>query len=253
MIVQHDEIEDVSVITVDDGKANAVNPRLIRALSTALTQAERSSAVILRGRPGVFSAGLDLNLVDGAPSSEVTTFLNEFNDFLCSLLLYPRPLIAECTGHAIGAGCLLLVACDIRVGTPRGRAGVSGVHLGLPFPSGALAVARTCMNKQALNRTMLLGEVFSGDDRLRHGLLSEIVPEEKLQSVALHRARDAARVSPVSFSSTRTRLREDEVSKARQNAKKQNALFLQALEDPETQERIRSVRARVLARNAESG
>jgi enoyl-CoA hydratase len=245
MAVQLEQVEDLSIITMDDGKANAMNPNLVRALSGALDEAMGSRAVVLTGTNKVFSGGLDLKLLHKTSTSQIVDFLNEFNSFLEQLLFFPRPLVAACGGHAVGAGCLLLLACDVRLGTPSGRVGISGIQLGLPFPSWAIAVARCCLNQQDLNRALLQGEVLSGSERLTIGYLTEIVPEEDLRSASLERAALLSRVDLRVFASTRTRLREHVATQARASADAQNQLFVEAISSPETQARVEAMLSRV--------
>ena len=70
--------QDIAIITMDDGKANAINPTMIAALNTCLDQAEQAArAVVLVGRENRFSAGFDLKLMSSLTSDEVTLMVNE--------------------------------------------------------------------------------------------------------------------------------------------------------------------------------
>ena len=100
---------DVAVITMDDGKANAVTHDLINALTAALDAAEASaSAVVLAGRPGRFSAGFDLRVMQGATGEEVRALVNHGGALCLRLFESPLPIVAACRGHALAAGAVML-------------------------------------------------------------------------------------------------------------------------------------------------
>jgi enoyl-CoA hydratase len=197
----------VAVITMDDGRANAVNRDLCVGLSERLDEALESRAVVLVGRPKVFSAGLDLHFMRTAERDDLLGFLDAFSKLLRKLMLYPRPIVAACTGHALGAGSILLVACDERIGVPGGNIGVTGVRVGFPFPASALALIRACLGEPHATRAILLGEPVSGERRLGEGWLHEVTSDETLVERAVARATEHSVVHLDIFEQLRRELR----------------------------------------------
>ena len=110
MSVVTNKVGDLTLITMDDGKVNAVNPALIQELDEGLDEGMQGRGVLFVGREKVFSAGLDLKLVEQGNLDGAREFLRLFNAFLRRLILYPRPMVAAVNGHAIGAGAIFAVA-----------------------------------------------------------------------------------------------------------------------------------------------
>ena len=134
-IVTIRRVDDVAVLEFDDGKANALGNDTIDALLAALDEVDgNADAVVLAGRPGRFSAGFDLKVMGSGPEA-AQAMLARGVDLFLRLYLYPRPVVAACTGHAIAAGAIILMSCDLRVGT-RGefKIGLPEVTIGMPLP-----------------------------------------------------------------------------------------------------------------------
>ena len=101
---------EVAVITMDDGKANAVSHGFIDNLNQGLDRAEaESKAVVLQGRPGVFSAGFDLKEIGKGPA-ESKALVDKGASLLLRLFSCPMPVVAASAGHAIAAGALLMLS-----------------------------------------------------------------------------------------------------------------------------------------------
>ncbi len=96
----------LAIVTLDDGKANAISPQLERELSAAIDDAAmRGEALVVAGRPGRFCAGYDLSVMGSGPQAAME-LMRSGADLLLSLFSHPRPVVAACTGHAIAArGC----------------------------------------------------------------------------------------------------------------------------------------------------
>ena len=109
---------NIAVLTFDDGKANAVGLEFLDNINALLTRAEEEKvgAVILRGREGMFSAGFDLAVFKKDPEIGKGMVKRGF-ELLIRLYSFPLPLVVASTGHGIGMGALMIMACDTRIGT----------------------------------------------------------------------------------------------------------------------------------------
>src|SRR5204863_9086655 len=109
----------VGVITLDDGKANAIQAQFLEGLRDALDRAEGDpevGAVVIGGRAGMFSAGLDLKVLPALPRAEMRTTCLLFGHAMLRDYEFPKPVVAAVTGHALAGGCVLLLTCDFRLG-----------------------------------------------------------------------------------------------------------------------------------------
>ena len=132
-----------ATVTMDDGKVNAMSPRMLGDVNAALDRAEADQAVVvLRGREGIFSAGFDLQLLRAGGSDAVSMVKAGF-ELAERLLSFPTPVVISCTGHAIAMGAFILVSGDYRLG-PGGpyRFTANEVALGITMPHATVEILR---------------------------------------------------------------------------------------------------------------
>src|SRR4030066_2492982 len=103
-------------ITMDDGKANAMDFHYFEEMNSALTEIEssKSQVLIIKGRQGFFSGGVDLKLISSLTPNDIDKLAETFARTMLRVFLYPIPTVAVCTGHAIAGGAMLAFACDRR-------------------------------------------------------------------------------------------------------------------------------------------
>ncbi len=107
----------VAVVTIDDGKANALSHDVLGALETAFDDVEASDAraLVLAGRPGRFSAGFDLSVMTAGPA-QARDLLGRGARLGLRLYEFPVPVVFAVTGHALAMGGILLCCADVRIG-----------------------------------------------------------------------------------------------------------------------------------------
>ena len=162
----------VAVISIDDGKANALSPDVLSALADAFDKAEAdgATAVLLQGRPGRFSAGFDLSIMTSGPEP-MRALVTQGAELLLRIFTYPVPVVAACTGHALAAGALVLLVSDVRIGAEGDfKIGLNEVAIGMGLPIFAVEFARYRMPPSAFD-SALLGEVFDPTGAVQAGYL----------------------------------------------------------------------------------
>src|SRR5207253_2771778 len=114
--IRYQVSDDVAQITLDDGKVNAMALAFFEGLNAALDRAERErpGAVVIAGRAGVFSAGLNLKLLPTLPPAELARTMVAFGRTMLRVFTFPIPTVAAVSGHAIAGGAMLASACDLR-------------------------------------------------------------------------------------------------------------------------------------------
>lgn len=169
---------DVAVITVDDGKVNAMSFEWLSGLTEAIgKQAEASRAIVLAGRPGRFCAGLDLRVVQSGDAGRLEEILEVGRVLYRTMLRLPVPIVAACTGHAVAGGALLLLCCDYRIGLQGDfRIGLNEVSIGVPMPSFGTRVAQLRLDRRRYFRSVVLAELMGPDEAVEVGFLDELVP-----------------------------------------------------------------------------
>lgn len=210
-------LEDrVAVLRLDDGKANALSHAAIDALQAALDRAEKEAgAVCLLGRPGRLCAGFDLEVMRSGtqPMRELVTAGAE----LClRIAVCPLPVAIGCTGHALAAGALLLLAADARVGA-RGefKIGLNEVAIGMRLPLFAVELARERLSKRHLLRATAQAEIYAPDAAVDAGFLDSVREPDELAAAALALAGRLAALPQPAFARTKQALRGERVASLR--------------------------------------
>ena len=132
-----------AVVTMDDGKANALSNEMIDQLLAALTRAEgEAKAMVLAGRAERFCAGFDLKVMMSGPAN-ATALLTRGSELLLRLYGAKVPLVIACTGHALAGGALVVLTGDLRIAAAGAfKIGLNEVQIGLPVPMLAIKLAR---------------------------------------------------------------------------------------------------------------
>lgn len=184
------EIDDsVVVITLDDGRVNALSSDILSQLAGALEFSLASGrAVCLVGREGHFSAGYDRSAI--ADPTRSADLVDQGGRFLDSLYGHPQPVVAAVTGHALGIGAAITMACDIRIGANGNfKIGITETSLGLPLSLRTMDLARDRIATTSLARCVLKGEALDPERALEAGFLDDVVDPGDLTEAAISQAR----------------------------------------------------------------
>ena len=197
-----------AIVTMDDGKANALSYAMIDALLEALGRAEReAAALVLAGRPEKFCAGFDLKVMMSGPDA-TRQLLRRGADLLMRLYGTPLPLVIACTGHAIAGGALVVLTGDIRLGAAGPfRIGLNEVSIGLPVPMLAMELARDRLTPSALPHATLGAQLHGPDEAVAAGYLDAAVPADELAARAAAEAARLGALSRMAYRATKQRLR----------------------------------------------
>ena len=195
---------DVAIITLDDGKANALSLELVDALDAALTDVEHgpAGAVVIAGREGKFSAGFHLPTMQ---SDRVMELMGKGGRLALRLFEYPKPVVFAVTGHALAMGAVLLMCADHRVGADGDyKVGLNEVRIGLPLPPFASCLARHRLAPTHVTAATGLATIYRPSDAVEVGFLDEVVPLQKVVSRATELAAGwAAELDANAFAATR--------------------------------------------------
>jgi enoyl-CoA hydratase/carnithine racemase len=160
-VLVHQENRGIHHLVMDHGP-NALDPALMAALRDRLRELAGGGApavILASSHPRLFCPGWDLKLLAGADRDQVGEFLQEFNSLILDLFSYPGPTAAAIGGHAVAAGCLISLCCDLRVmATGQARQGLSELNLGVPVPGSCLRMLRARLSSPALDHLVFRGE-----------------------------------------------------------------------------------------------
>lgn len=187
----------VGLVRMDDGKANAISGPWLAELNRLLDEAERdaSSTLIVHGRDGFFSAGLDLKLLPALPADELRAVSLAFVRTVERLFLFPKPVIAASPGHALAAGFMLYCAADLRLALEDGRSryGLNEVEGGVPLIGVTAAVCAEALPPAERPRVLLHGCRLTAREAHALGVVHDLAASgEALLVLARERGRALA-------------------------------------------------------------
>ena len=194
----------VAVITIDDGNVNAFDLATIQGLLGALGEAERQArAVVVSGRPGVFSAGLDLGIIrDGGEAA--SRLLHGSIELFLRMAEFSRPVVAACTGHALATGATMLLCSDVRLGAEGDfRIGQNEVAAGFALSELTVELARFRLSPRHLTMACNLGQTYSPTESVDVGFLDLVTTTDVTEQAVATAAEMAERVKSDPFIATR--------------------------------------------------
>lgn len=171
--------DGVAVVTLANGKVNALSTALLAELEAAAgaLAADPPGAVVVTGGPRIFAAGADIT--EFAGPDEARRVGAAFRGALDAVAAIPRMVIAAVNGVALGGGCELALACDLRVASTRSRFGQPEILLGIiPGGGGTQRLARLIGPSRAKD-LICSGRQVRAAEALEWGLVDELVdPDE---------------------------------------------------------------------------
>jgi len=178
-------------LKLDDGGPNALRPDVCDALGTAVA-AHPDAPLLLRGRDGMFCAGLDLRWIASHEPEDIGELLRSLGRLLIALWTHPRPVVVAATGHAIAAGTLLAMAGDHIVAAEGGVWGLNETTNGMEVPRAGLDLAAARLAPRELDTLVLPGERIDAARAVSVGMAdvlcapAEVLPraEERLAQLA---------------------------------------------------------------------
>jgi enoyl-CoA hydratase len=194
MLITEDR-DDVAVLRIEHGRVSALDVELLNALTEAVTASDR--AVVITGSGSSFSAGVDLRRIldGGRPYTE--ELLAALSRTFRVVFDHPRPTVAAVNGHAIAGGCVLALACDLRL-MSGGRIGLTELAVGVPFPTTALEIVRHALGPRA-GQVLLGAQTADCERALALGMVDELTEPGELLPRSLALATELAARSPESY------------------------------------------------------
>jgi enoyl-CoA hydratase/carnithine racemase len=191
----HLEREDdgVAVVTLDNPKVNALSTALLGELEAVAREltSQPPGAVVVTGGDRLFAAGADISEFGGP--QQARTVGAAFRSALDAVAAIPRMTIAAVSGYALGGGCELALACDLRIASERAVFGQPEILLGIIPGGGGTQRLPRLIGPARAKEMILSGRQVRADEALRIGLVDEVVAPEELFGRARERAAEFAR------------------------------------------------------------
>jgi enoyl-CoA hydratase len=192
--------DGVTLIRLNRPEAlNALNSQLLGELCTALDAAEADDAVacvVLTGSERAFAAGADIKEMSEKTYAQM--FKSDFfGDAARRIEQFRKPIVAAVAGYALGGGCELAMLCDFIIAAETAKFGQPEINLGVaPGIGGTQRLTRAVGKSKAMDM-ILTGRMMDAAEAERGGLVSRVVPADKLMDEAMAAAAKIASQSPL--------------------------------------------------------
>ncbi len=209
--------DNIAVLTLDDGKANALGPAVLEELAAGIAKAEsEAGALVVAGRPGKFCAGFDLKVMMSGPEAAQKLVKHGGAVFL-QLYEAGLPVVLACTGHALAGGALLLLTGDTRIGIKGPfKIGLNETSIGMQLPILGQELARDRLDPRHLTSAVIQARIHSPEEAVEAGYLDRIVDPEELRGAAMAEAKRLAAIPKAAYAGTKKQLRSRTIAYVRE-------------------------------------
>lgn len=181
--LRYEQADRIGIIQIHRPEAkNALNDQVRAELLACLEQANSDTdvrGVIITGGRDVFSGGADIKAMAKATPADML-FRQGLSRIVAFIESMPKPVIAAISGYALGGGCELALACDIRIASETAVLGQPEIRIGIiPGGGGTQRLAHLVGASKAKDM-IFSGRQVKADEAYRMGLVDQVVPEEQL-------------------------------------------------------------------------
>jgi len=194
----------IATVTINRPRAmNALNRETLEELKqlfSELEQQEEIKVIILTGAGGkAFVAGADIAQMQQMNALEARAFAQLGQQVMTNIEQCSKPVIAAVNGFALGGGCELAMACDIRLASEKAKFGQPEVNLGvIPGFAGTQRLSRL-IGKGRAKELIFTGDMIDANEALHLGLANKVVPADQLLEAAQAMAEKIAAKGPVAI------------------------------------------------------
>ncbi|WP_034439787.1 short-chain-enoyl-CoA hydratase [Clostridium ihumii] len=198
IILEQDQ--NIAVIKLNRPKAlNALNSETLKEINDAIEIIEKDESiytVIITGEGKAFVAGADISEMKDLNSIQGREFGILGNKVFRRIETLKKPVIAAVNGFALGGGCELSMACDIRIASVKAKFGQPESGLGItPGFGGTQRLARL-VGEGVAKELIFTCDIIKADEALRIGLVNKVVEPEELMNEAMNMAKKIANNAP---------------------------------------------------------
>jgi enoyl-CoA hydratase len=199
-MIRTDVSESIATLTIDRPDVrNALDLETVNGFRTALQSLSSDPAVgvlIITGAgESAFVSGADINDIRARGRDEGLAAIN--SSLFAEVERFPRPTIAAVNGYALGGGCELALACDLRIASDTAKFGQPELGLGIIPGAGATQRLPRVIGMGRAKHLILTGDIIDARQALEYGLVTAIAPPGQLQLRARELAKKILRQGPL--------------------------------------------------------
>lgn len=204
----YEKVDGIGIITLNRPKAmNALNDTLIKELSAVLDEIAGDPeirAVIITGGAKVFAAGGDIAFMIEADAPAAEQFVEGVREAFEKIEKMSKPVVAAISGLALGGGCELAMACDIRIAAEGTLFGQPEINLGIMPGAGGTQRLTRLVGPGWAKYMILTGQNIDAETALKIGLVTRVVGRDDLMEEARKTAGLLASKSPIALKTAKS-------------------------------------------------
>jgi enoyl-CoA hydratase/carnithine racemase len=207
-------------------------------------------AVILTGKEGFFSSGIDLIEAYDYNEEQSRQFWIDFLALQNTLAAFRKPIVAAISGHSPAGGCILAICCDYRVmAAGTFIIGLNEVPVGIIVPDSVFNLYAFWLGQRKAYQYLMEGKLLKVDEALDAGLIDEITEPGKLMNAATEKVTAYMKLNPVTWSESKLNLRKELTSKLKADQTETLNKMLKQWWAPETRQGLQMMIQNLKSKN----
>ena len=202
---------DISIIKLDDGKANAFSYEMLSQVNELLIKVSRDSgALVITGREGLFSGGFDLKTLATGDMEKITKMVQLGYRLLLELFSFDRPIIAAVSGHSIALGLFVTCSADYRIAIDgKYVCQANEVRNNMDIPLQIMEILKARVNKKYFYPAVYHSDVYSVQESVEVGYIDEVVSEDQFMKRVMEKAKELATLPHPFYANTKKTAQDD--------------------------------------------
>ncbi len=207
----------LAMIALDRGRSNPINHQMVKELTECIKTLENDESIgglILTGKEGFFSSGIDLIETYDYNENQSREFWVDFLDMQRVLVAFKKPMVAAISGHSPAGGCVLAICCDYRV-MAEGKfvIGLNEIPVGIIVPDSIFNLYAFWLGQRKAYQYLMEGKLLNVNEAFEAGLIDEICAPENIMDNAEKKIRAYMQMNPVTWSQSKLNLRKGLIDK----------------------------------------
>ena len=196
---------NVSIIRLDDGKANAFSHEMLTRFNELLAEVPRDSgSLIITGREGLFSGGFDLKTLATGDMEKIRKMVILGYKTLLDLYGFDRPLIAAVSGHSIALGLFVTCCADHRIAIDgQYICQANEVRNNMDIPTQIMEILKARVNKNYFYPAVYHSDAYSMKDSIAVGYIDEVVSEDNFMERVMQKAEELSSLPHPFYANTK--------------------------------------------------
>jgi enoyl-CoA hydratase/carnithine racemase len=213
--------DKLAVIALDRGRSNPINHQMVKELMACIKNLEDDENVgglILTGKEGFFSSGVDLIEAYNYNEEQCRAFWIDFLDLQRALASFKKPLVAAISGHSPAGGCVLAICCDYRLMSEGDFIiGLNEIPVGIIIPESVFSLYAFWLGHNKAYQYLMEGKLLKVNEALDSKLIDEVTAPQDLMSAAEKKIKTYMQLNSGTWSQSKLNLRKELISKLNAN------------------------------------